>query len=131
MRPLPSLALLSALALAACETPREACISQGTRELGTIESLIRVTEGNLRRGFAVEEEQEVEVVRDTCFVELEDGTRDAVRCDRTVVREVERPVAIDLREEQAKLEGLLERRDRLLAERQARVGACTAAYPEA
>jgi hypothetical protein len=130
MRPLPALALLAALGLAACQTPREACISEATRELRTIESLIRETEGNLQRGYAIETEQEVDVVRDFCNVELEDGTDRLVRCDRTVVDEVERPVAIDLRDEQAQLDGLVERRQILLGQQNARIRACVAAYPE-
>jgi hypothetical protein len=130
MRPLPALALLAALGLAACQTPREACISEATRELRTIESLIRETEGNLQRGYAIETEQEVDVVRDFCNVELEDGADRLIPCDRTVVDEVERPVAIDLRDEQGQLDSLLERREILLGQQNARLRACVAAYPE-
>jgi hypothetical protein len=130
MRPLPVTALLSALVLAACQSPQEACLSEAGRELRTIESLIRETEGNLRRGYAIETEQEVDVIRQVCDVELDDGTEGQVRCDRTVVDEVERPVAIDLRAEQAELDGLLERRQILLGQQNARLRACVAAYPE-
>jgi hypothetical protein len=130
MRPLTSLALVSVLALAACQTPREACLSEASSRLRIVDSLIRETEGNLDRGFALETEQEVEVIRDTCRVRLEDGTTGTVRCDRTDVDEVQRPVAIDLRAEQAKLDSLLEQRARLVAERDTRAQACIATYPE-
>lgn len=130
MHPLPALALLSALALAACQTPREDCISDASRQLRTVDSLIRETRGNLDRGYAIEEEQEVNVVRDYCAVRLEDGTEGRVRCDRTEVDEVRRPVAIDLRAERAKLESLLERRAQLVPERDARIRGCVATYPE-
>ncbi len=129
MRPVFA-ALLPVLALAACQTPREACLSQGSQELRTVESLIRETEGNLRRGYAIETEQEVEVIRTTCEVELEDGTEGTVPCDRTDVDEVERPVAIDFEQERAQLASLFEQRGRLLAQQEARQQACVATYPE-
>ena len=129
MRPVLA-ALLPVLALAACQTPREACLSEGSRELRTIESLIRETQGNLSRGYAIETEQEVEVIRTTCEVELEDGTEGRVPCDRTDVDEVERPVAIDFEEERAQLASLFEQRGRLLGQAQARQQACVATYPE-
>ena len=129
MRPVFA-ALLPVLALAACQTPREACLSEGSRELRTIESLIRETQGNLSRGYAIETEQEVEVIRTTCEVELEDGTEGRVPCDRTDVDEVERPVAIDFEEERAQLASLFEQRGRLLGQAQARQQACVATYPE-
>lgn len=125
---LPPLALL--FALAACQTPREACVAEGSEELRTVESLIVETRGNLERGYAVETDQEVEVIRSTCTVELDDGSSGRVPCDRTDVDEVERPVAIDLNAERAKLDSLLESRGRLLAQQEARLQACVAAYPE-
>jgi len=130
MRAASALVLLSALALSACETPRESCINSASRELRTIDSLIRQTQGNLSRGYAIETEQRVDVDRRICEVELEDGTERHFFCEDTDVVEVERPVAIDLQAEQAKLDGLLERRAALASERDARVQACTAAYPE-
>ena len=125
-----SLLLASAVALAACQTPREACLSQGSRELRTVESLIRETQGNLSRGYALETRQEVDVIRTTCEVKLDDGTTGRVPCDRTDVDEVERPVAIDLVAERAQLDSLLEQRGRLLGQAQARQQACVATYPE-
>ena len=129
MRPVLA-ALLPVLALAACQTPREACLSESTQELRTVEALIRETQGNLSRGYAIETEQEVEVIRTTCEVELEDGTEGRVPCDRTDVDEVERPVAIDIEEERAQLASLLEQRGRLLGQAQAQQQACLATYPE-
>ena len=130
MRALPATVLLSALGLAACETPREACINNGLRELRTLNALIRETEGNIARGYAVEQDQEVEVRRTLCEYERDDGTTFRQFCDRTEVRDVERPVAIDLAQERRELAGLIERRDALAAQQSARTEACTAAYPE-
>ncbi len=129
-RPVPVLLLLSALGLSACQTPQEACLSAATRDLRIVESLIRETEGNLRRGYAIETEQRIDVDREVCEVDLPDGTERRFFCDRTDVVDVERPVAIDLRAERAKLDSLLEQRGRLLGQQEARLAACRAAYPE-
>lgn len=130
MRPAPVAVLLSALALSACETPRESCINSAARELRTVESLIRQTQGNLNRGYAIETEQRIDVDREICEVELEDGSERRFWCEDTDVIEVERPVAIDLRAEQAKLDSLLERRAVLVSDYGARAQACVATYPE-
>ena len=126
----PAAVLLSALALSACQTPRESCISSATRGLRTVDLLIRETQGNLSRGYAIETEQRVDVDRRICEVELEDGTERHYICEDTDVVDVERAVAIDLNAEQAKLDSLLERRVALSAERDARVRGCVATYPE-
>ena len=130
MRPHAPLALLAALALAACETPRESCLSSASRDLSVVESLIRQTEGNLQRGYAIEVDQVVDVDRSFCRVEREDGDIDLVPCDRTEVENVRRPVAIDLNAEQAKLDSLQDRRATLLSQTAARQQACLATYPE-
>ncbi len=130
MRPHAPLALLAALALAACETPRESCLSSATRDLSVVESLIRQTQGNINRGYAIERDQEVTVDRDFCRVEREDGSIRLRPCDRTRVENIRRPVAIDLRAEQAKLDSLLERRATLASATAARQQACLATYPE-
>ena len=126
----PILLLVSALALAACQTPREACVSEASGELRTVDALIAETRGNLDRGYALETEQEVEVIRDTCRVEIGDDQVAEVPCDRTDVDEVQRPVAIDLNAERAKLDSLLERRGALAAQRDEQLRFCVAAYPE-
>ncbi|TNC63902.1 hypothetical protein [Rubellimicrobium roseum] len=126
----PAAVLLSALALSACQTPRESCIAGASRELRTVDLLIRETQGNLNRGYAIETSQRIDVDREICEVELEDGTERRYWCEDTDVVDVQRPVAIDLATEQAKLDGLLERRAALAAERDARVQACVATYPE-
>ena len=122
-------ALLPLLALAACQTPREACLSDAARPGRVIESLIAETSGNLARGYTIEEDQEVRVDRDTCRVRLDDGSVGRVRCDETRVIDVSRPVAIDLVAERAQLDSLLGQRALLDAERDARARGCIQAYP--
>lgn len=130
MRPSPVLLLLAALALSACQTPQEACVAEGSEQLRTVELLIAETRGNIDRGYGLETRQDVDVVPDWCAVRNADGSESRVRCDRTEVNEVERPVALDLNAERAKLDSLLEQRGRLLAQQEARLSACRAAYPE-
>jgi hypothetical protein len=130
MRPVSVLALLSALALAACETPQQSCLDSASRDLRVVDSLIRQTQGNLQRGYAIEVDQVVDVDRTFCQVRREDGDIDLVRCERTEVEDVRRPVAIDLNAERAKLDSLVERRASLLTQTAARQQACLAAYPE-
>ena len=120
------LAPLLLLTLAACETPQDACLRGASRERGIVEGLIAETQGNLRRGYALEEEQVVRTVRDFCEVEDDEGRERRTFCDRTEVRDVSRPVAIDPAAEQAKLDGLLERRARIAAEQTDRLLACQA-----
>ena len=120
-------ALLPALlALAACETPQEACLRDASRQVGIVEGLIAETQGNLRRGYAVEEDQVIRTVPDFCEVRDRDGRERRTFCDRIEVRNVSRPVAIDPAAERAKLDGLLESRARLAAERTDRLLACQA-----
>jgi hypothetical protein len=49
------LALPLLLALVACGTPQEQCIARETRDLRVVERLITETQGNLQRGYALEE----------------------------------------------------------------------------
>lgn len=124
-------ALIPLVVLAACQAPREACLADASRELRIVERLIDETRGNIARGYAVEEEQRVRVRPGICRGTDEDGGVDLDSCEDVDVDMVARPVAVDLNAEAAKLDSLLERRERLAAEREARVGACAAAYPAA
>ncbi len=123
--------LILPLALAACQSPRDACLSDAARPSRIVEALIAETQGNLARGYGIEEDQEVRVDRRTCRVTLDDGTSDRVRCDRTRVIDVERAVALDLDEERVKLDQLLEQRAGLAADRDARFRGCVQTYPAA
>lgn len=127
MRPTPA-ALFSALALAACETPQQSCVSRASRDLMIVEALIVETRTNISRGFALEYDQEVSTARPHCAFNRY-GDDDDHFCDRLEVDEVQRPVAINLEAERAELESLLEQRERLVRQREADVRACVATYP--
>lgn len=122
--------LLLPLLLAACATPREACIGDATRDLRVVNALVAQTRANLQRGYAIEEEQDLRTLYRSCRVDNADGTTGTYACPRTVVVTNEVPVAIDLNAERAKLESLLERRDQLESAVQPAIRQCMARYPE-
>lgn len=118
------------LLLAACASPLEQCISSAQRELRTIDRLVNETRGNIARGFAIAEREEV-VVRDgTCTGESEDGVEFEFECEKTDVKTVREPVAIDLNAEQAKLASLEERQRQLQETASAQIAQCRAIHPE-
>lgn len=124
------LLLASLLVLAACQTPREACISDATRDLTVVQRLIGTTQDNITRGYGLEETQEIVTRTDFCTAEAEDGTITRFECEKTEVVTGTRPVAIDLNAERAKLDSLLEQ-EALLRERASQaVAFCTATYPD-
>jgi hypothetical protein len=127
-----TLVLLSALALvAACATPREACINSAQRELRVVNGLISETQVNLARGYAVVDQQEVRVVRSTCPVFGPDGAQiGTTPCEQPETVTTQVPQAIDLNAEQAKLQSLLQRRNQMDQQVQAQVQQCLAANPE-
>ena len=116
--------------LAACVTPREACIANAGSDLRVINSLIGTTRGNLARGFAIETQQKIREVNTTCATELPDGTIIRTECEKVDIRDVQVPVAIDLNAERAKLSSLEERQRQLQINAEAVRQQCIAANPE-
>ena len=104
-----ALFLLPLLALVACQSPRDACISNANRELSTLSGLINETRGNLARGYAIGTRQVVQTIPETCRTQNAEGLITTFPCDRTEIVDVEEPVAINLYAEQQKLDSLLER----------------------
>ncbi|MDP5085104.1 MAG: hypothetical protein NWQ23_06760 [Yoonia sp.] len=122
--------ILPLVALAACATPREQCISNATRNTQVLSSLIAETRGNLARGFALEERQDVRTVTRTCRRTNEDGSTFTYPCNDTQTFTTRVPVAIDLNVEQAKLTSLEERFAQSQAASNQAVAQCIAVYPE-
>ena len=133
------LLLFSFVLLAACGTPQEQCIASGTRELRTVEKLIVETEGNLKRGYALEEK----VIRFRTFSPCrmppppppQPGAPPpppppVQMCPDTIEQTVTRPRAIDLEAEARKLEQLKAKRAELLRLAQPVIAQCKAEYPE-
>lgn len=120
-------------ALAACGTPQEQCVSRNTRDLRTVDRLIRESEGNLARGYAYEtvtvfEDEWVRCPRPP-VAEGQPAPQPRLCLDRRPVTE-QRPKAIDLNEEARKLDSLREKRKSLARQAEKVIAACKAQYPE-
>ena len=118
------------IALAACATPQERCISQVSANARTIDALIAETRVNIARGYGIAEHEEVDVINKRCERKLESGETIRFPCDEVVTHTVRTPVAIDLNAEEAKLQSLLERRAAIDENLQANIQQCIAANPE-
>lgn len=125
-----TLALLPLAVLAACATPREQCISTVTRDARVLEQLINQTRGNLNRGYALEERQEIRTFPKRCTGENADGVEFTYRCDETRTITTEVPTAIDLNAERAKLASLETRYAQTKAAADQAVLQCISTYPE-
>ena len=125
-----TLLLIPLIALAACSTPRERCISNANRAVSTVDRLIIQTQGNLQRGFGLREVQDVRVVNSICRGRNADGTEFRFQCEDTRTRTRNVPVTINLAEEQVKLEQLRQRRQTLVRQTQDRIQQCVAIHPE-
>ena len=118
------------LLLTACATPREACLNDVNREVRVLDALIGVTRGNLSRGFAVEERQEIRTRRTFCIGTNEDGSKFRFRCEETETKTRNVPVAIDLDAERAKLVSLEQRQMQNISNAQSGITQCIARFPE-
>lgn len=130
------LVLLLLPLLAACGTPQENCIARVTRDLRVVESLISETETNLRRGYAMEEYTTYHPEWRECGPPIRKprpGKPDAIvpqMCLKQVPVTRERPKAIDLQAEAAKLQQLRIKRDQLARDAAPAIAQCRAQYPE-
>jgi hypothetical protein len=135
-RPIKRLIPLCLVLLAACGTPQEQCIAAGTRDLRAVEKLIAEAEGNLRRGYALEER----VIRYPTFAPcvrrppppgtIPPPNPPVKMCRDYYEQTVTRPKAIDLDAEARKLTQLQAKRKQLLRAADAVAAQCRAEYPE-
>lgn len=127
------LVLLTLVSLAGCGTPQEQCISQNTRDLRTVDRLIKEAEGNLARGYAFETvtvyEDEWVYCAQPPVAEGQPTPPPRLCLDERPVTE-RRPKAIDLNEEARKLQSLKEKRKSLARQAENVIAACKAQYPE-
>ncbi|MCW1951696.1 MAG: hypothetical protein KIH44_010070 [Octadecabacter sp.] len=125
-----TLLLIPLLALAACSTPREQCISNANRSVATLDRLIAVTRGNIQRGYAIAEVQDVRVLRSSCEGTNEDGSTFRFPCEETETFTRREPVSINIAEERTKLAQLETRHDQQARDAQERIQQCVAIHPE-
>lgn len=119
--------LLPALLVAACASPREACLRGAGAELATLDRLIAESEAALARGFRLERRAEPQRRMSVCFGtgRWHDGLNVGLSvCPdlETTYREV--PVAIDPEAERRKLATLRARRADEARRAQAAATAC-------
>ncbi len=117
-------ALIALFALVACADPRAVCLSAATEEIRTVDSLIAETEGNLRRGYALQRQPSLSTNLRLCT-----RTGPTTLCAERDAAAEERPVAIDTAAERAKLASLRERRRLLAVETDAAIAACEGRLP--
>lgn len=125
-----SLILLPILALAACATPRESCISQAQRTVRLLDRQISTAQGNIQRGYALATVQDVHTINTHCTGTNEDGSTFRFPCQEveTVDRQV--PVSINVAEERAKLADMQSRRTTATRTAEQQVQQCIAVHPE-
>ncbi|HMS94361.1 MAG TPA: hypothetical protein PKA03_03930 [Tabrizicola sp.] len=118
--------------LAACGTPQEQCIQRNTRDLRTVDRLIAETQGNLDRGYALEEVTITQERWGYCREPVPEGqpALPPVPCLIEHDIRVERAKAIDLADEAKKLEGLKAKRRELAKAAEAVIAQCKAEFPE-
>jgi hypothetical protein len=122
--------LMVLLLLAACATPREACIADATRDQRVLERLAQQTRGNVARGYALAERRDIRTRLVSCTVTTRDGRLRQKLCQRDEVVTRTVPVSIDINDERAKLRSQERRLDELRGRADAVIRACAAAYPE-
>lgn len=126
----PVLYLVPLLALTACATPRETCINQALRDKRIVDALVVETQQNIARGYALQERQDTRTIRDRCTGRTPSGEEFRYRCDRVDTFTTSVPVAINLADEQAKLQTLLERQAQNRATSDQAIAQCIAVHPE-
>lgn len=127
------LTFLTLAVLASCGTPQEQCINRNTRDLRTVDRLIAESEGNLDRGFAYETVTVHDDYWTWCAAPPAPEGRPARpprMCLEDRVITVQRPRAIDLKEEARKLASMKKKRKELARRAEAVIAQCKAEYPE-
>ena len=129
-----TLTALACLALAACGTPQEQCISRNTDEYRTVSRLLAEVEGNLARGYAWDERVVTRTDFDFCPTLVRDLDGEDVLVHRSCWRDVADTevfrVPIDPVIEQRKADNLRSRLAALRPDAERAVQACRAAYPQ-
>jgi hypothetical protein len=110
------------LLLAACATPQQRCEIQATRDLRVVNGLIAETQATLQRGYALREEQRTRVGTTICYGRHDNFGYGFCWGNDTYTRV--RPVAVNLDEERAKLQTLLNKREELEVRARAQIEAC-------
>ena len=124
MRPILLLTLIATLA--ACGTPRQMCEATATKDLRVVNKLVADTELNIARGYGIVQVPSVRTGLQLC---AGGGDEPFLFCSTQDVTMQNKPVALDLNAERAKLASLRQKQAELNAFAAARLGQCQAQYP--
>ena len=118
--------------LAACGTPQEQCINRNTRDLRTVDRLIAETQGNIDRGYAIENVTITQEHWGYCGQPQVEGQPPVAPVPCMIEHDVtvQRPKTIVLADETKKLEDLKAKRKDLAKAAEAVIAQCKAEYPE-
>lgn len=118
--------------LAACATPRQACERNALYDLRVLDILILETEQTIARGYGYEREAYRTTSLELCYgARRGDGDGfGMVFCNRPDIAYRERPVAVDLKAERAKLAELKAKRREVARNAARALAACRSRYPE-
>lgn len=117
------LAILPILAISACTTPQQKCQQDALRDLTIVTGLIAESELVLERGYAIETRGRSRGGIQICS-RTKTGNVGIGYCFDTETEPEERPVAVDLDAERAKLEGLRSKQKELQIRSQAALASC-------
>jgi len=120
------LALVLLGTLAACATPREACINNVRSEIRGVERSIAKTEADINRGYAVHVTREPYNVLTRCT----DSQGRHFPCEKTLFKTTEQPVSLDMKSEREKLERLTDQLAALRLTANQQISQCNKIYPE-
>lgn len=118
--------LLALVPLVACSTPQERCIASVTKNIRVLDRLISTSQQNVDRGYAYHTKEYT--VFTTVVCGEVDGKKVLCQVPETASRKI--PVAINLDNEQAKLNTLRKKRKQLASQSKSQIASCKSSYPE-
>ena len=114
------------LALAACTTPLQQCLSQARAQQSALSAQIQTAQGNINRGYAIHTQSVPYTYVGVCYAD--DGS--SYSCEQNGTRTEETPVAIDVAEERRKLAQLKRDLAAITPAADAAAAQCQLQYPE-
>lgn len=114
------------LLLTACATPRERCISGATEDIRVLDRLIAQSRGTIERGYALDTERRTNWQWVICGRNSNGAFR---YCWQPYDSYRRVPTAVNLNEEQQRLESMIVKRKQLAAELGPKIAACEATFP--
>lgn len=124
-------AIVFSAIVAGCTSPRDSCIAGATSEYRTLQRLIAETQQNVARGYALHSQQVPYTIQSTCYsTNPYTYAQVPYSCPSTAYRTQSTPVAIDVREERAKLAQYQRLLPQYTERANAGVKQCQAQFPE-